>query len=182
MMDDLHIVEEDRRWSALDLAALGQRAVTATLRHLDVDPSAAEVSILACNDDRISALNADYRGKPAPTNVLSWPSQERGAPDDGGIPLPPKPDFDDVLELGDIAISYDTCSTEAQAMGKSMADHVTHLLVHGVLHLLGYDHERDADAALMEQIEVEVLGKLGLDDPYKENAGTLPASTHEDRT
>ncbi|MGR3606618.1 rRNA maturation RNase YbeY, partial [Sulfitobacter sp.] len=77
---------------------------------------------------------------------------------------------------------YDTCSTEAQAMGKSMADHVTHLLVHGVLHLLGYDHERDADAALMEQIEVEVLGKLGLDDPYKENAGTLPASTHEDRT
>ena len=182
MMDDLNIVEEDARWSTLDLAALCQQAVTTTLKHLDVDPSAAEVSILACDNARISALNADYRGKPTPTNVLSWPAQERGAPVDGGNPLPVEPDFDDVLELGDIAIAYDTCSTEAHAMGKPMADHVTHLLVHGVLHLLGYDHGRDADAVLMERIEVEVLGKMGLDDPYKDDAGPFPALTHEDRT
>lgn len=84
----------------------------------------------------------------------------------GGAPLAPTPDFDGTLELGDIAISYDTCASEAAQAGKPMADHVTHLLVHGMLHLLGYDHIRDLDATLMERTEVEILGKLGLDDPY----------------
>jgi probable rRNA maturation factor len=68
--------------------------------------------------------------------------------------------------LGDIAISYDTCLREALDAEKPFADHVTHLVIHGILHLLGYDHIRDEDATLMERIEVEILGKLGISDPY----------------
>ena len=75
--------------------------------------------------------------------------------------------LDGACELGDIAISYDTCAAEARAAGKPMTAHVIHLVVHGLLHLLGYDHETDADAALMEGLEVKILGKLGLDDPYR---------------
>ncbi|MCX8227059.1 MAG: rRNA maturation RNase YbeY [Sulfitobacter sp.] len=169
-MSALDIAIEDPRWQDLDIEALAQRAICMSLVHLGVDPDMAEVSILACDDARIAELNADFRGKPQPTNVLSWPSDERGAEIDGGNPLPVKPDFDGLLELGDIAISFDTCAAEAEIAGKSMADHVSHLTVHGLLHLLGYDHERDDDATLMERIEVEILGKLGIDDPYRDHA------------
>jgi probable rRNA maturation factor len=169
-MPEIDIAIEDPRWAELDLESLAERAVATTLAHLSIDADAAEVSILACDDVRISDLNAEFRGKSAPTNVLSWPAEERGAEVDGGNPLPVQPDFDGMLELGDIAISYDTCALEAQGAGKAMVDHVTHLTVHGLLHLLGYDHERDADATLMESIEVEILGKLGIDDPYRDHA------------
>ena len=70
------------------------------------------------------------------------------------------------VELGDIAISYDTCASEAAAAGKAMQDHVMHLMIHGALHLLGFDHVRDQDATLMEALEVEILEKMGIDDPY----------------
>jgi probable rRNA maturation factor len=73
---------------------------------------------------------------------------------------------DDPVELGDIAIAYETCEREAAAQGKPMADHVTHLLVHGLLHCLGYDHVDDEDAAVMEATEVRILASLGLSDPY----------------
>lgn len=167
----IDVVIEDPRWNALDLDALAQRAITAALAYQSLDPDAAEVTVMGCDDARIAALNADFRGKPAATNVLSWPADERGAQDDGDDPLPVAPDFDGTLELGDIAISYDTCLSEAQAAMKPVDDHVTHLIVHGLLHLLGYDHERDADATLMERIEAEILGKLGLDNPYRDHAG-----------
>ena len=73
-----------------------------------------------------------------------------------------------MIELGDIALSFDTCRAEADAAGKPISTHTTHLIVHGVLHLLGYDHETDVDAALMEGIEVKILGKMGYDDPYRD--------------
>ena len=155
---------EDPRWG--DIAALAQTATDATLERLGLEPSAFEISLLACDDARIAALNADFRDKAQPTNVLSWPSNERGTTTPGEMPLPPQPGHDS--ELGDIAIAYDTCAREAAAAGKSMADHTLHLLVHGTLHLLGFDHERDCDATLMEGLETEILGKLGLSDPYKE--------------
>ena len=154
---------EDDRWSDSAFPALAERAAVATLAHLSLPPQAWEISVLACDDARIAVLNADFRDKPAPTNVLSWPSEERGATLPGGIPLPPEgPD----PELGDIAIAYETCQREAREAGKPFADHVTHLVIHATLHLLGYDHIRDEDATLMERTEVEILGKLGLPDPY----------------
>ena len=85
----------------------------------------------------------------------------------GHAPDRPEPDPTGMLPLGDVAIAYDTCLAEAQAMDKPVSAHVTHLLVHGALHLLGYDHVRDLDATLMQGIEIDVLGKLGLDDPYR---------------
>ncbi|MEO1638871.1 MAG: rRNA maturation RNase YbeY [Pseudomonadota bacterium] len=156
---------EDPRWG--DLAALAERAVDATLERLGLEPSVFEVSVLGCDDARIAVLNADFRGKPQPTNVLSWPSDERGAAVDGEMPIAPTPGPDN--ELGDIAIAYETCAREAAAASKPMPDHTLHLLVHGTLHLLGFDHERDRDATLMEGLEVEILGKMGLPDPYKES-------------
>ncbi|MBZ8119710.1 rRNA maturation RNase YbeY [Roseovarius sp. LXJ103] len=157
------VVIDDARWEAAGLTAISARAAEATLRHLDIDPSAFEIAVLGCDDTRISGLNADFRDKSQATNVLSWPSEERAAPAPGATPTPPS-DMD--AELGDIAISYDTCAAEALAQGKSLADHTTHLMVHGVLHLLGYDHIRDEDATLMETTEVQILGKLGIASPY----------------
>ncbi|WP_374395524.1 rRNA maturation RNase YbeY, partial [Tabrizicola sp.] len=102
-----------------------------------------------------------------PTNVLSWPSEERAAEVVGEAPDLPEPgEADDPESLGDIAIAWETCAREAEAQGKPMADHVTHLLVHGVLHLLGYDHIEEEDAALMEGLEVRILASLGVSDPY----------------
>jgi len=157
-------VVEDPRWHDID--SLSLRATDATLMRLGLEPSVFEISILACDDARIAALNADFRDKARATNVLSWPSDERAAAIDGEMPLPPQPGPDN--ELGDIAIAYDTCLHEATDAGKSMQDHTLHLLVHGTLHLLGFDHERDRDATLMEGLEIEILGKLGVSDPYRE--------------
>lgn len=155
---------EDDRWQAVDLAALSERAAVVTLGHLGLSPEAWEISVLGCDDARIAALNGDFRDKPQATNVLSWPSEERGVEVAGDVPPLPTPGPDP--ELGDIAIAYETCLREAEEGQKPLSDHVTHLIVHAVLHLLGYDHIRDEDATLMQTIEVEVLGKLGLPDPY----------------
>ncbi|ARO13895.1 putative rRNA maturation factor [Ketogulonicigenium robustum] len=157
---------EESRWQAVDLEALAEKAAAAVAARLAL-PGDLEVSLLACNDARIADLNADFRGKPTPTNVLSWPSEERGARVAGEIPLLPV--AGDAPEIGDIAIAFETCAREAEEAGKPMADHVTHLLVHGCLHLLGFDHEREADATLMEGLETEILGKMGLADPYSDH-------------
>lgn len=161
-------VIEDTRWASVDLEALAGQASDATLDRLGLEPSVWDISLLACDDARIATLNADFRAKPAATNVLSWPSAERAAATPGEVPHPP--DLRDP-ELGDIAIAYDTCAREAQAAGIPMAQHTTHLIVHATLHLLGYDHVRDADARLMEGLEVEILGNLGRPDPYSGKAG-----------
>jgi probable rRNA maturation factor len=155
---------EDDRWDALDLAALAEAASDAALSELGLEPSVWEISLMGCDDARIAALNADFRGKPTPTNVLSWPSDERGVAVAGEMPLAPDPADP---ELGDIAIAYQTCEAEARAADKPLADHVTHLIVHATLHLLGFDHDREADATLMEGLETQILGKMGLDDPYR---------------
>ena len=158
------IVIEDDRWEAAGLEALAARAAAATLAHLGLDPDAWEIALLACDDARIAELNAGFRGKPQPTNVLSWPSEERGAEAAGQAPPPPDPAGGP--ELGDLAIAFDTCVREADEAGLPFDHHVTHLVVHGTLHLLGYDHVREADGDLMERIEVEILASLGVPDPY----------------
>ena len=158
---------EDPRWTTLPLAPLADQAIAATLAHLGLDADTCEISLLACDDPRISTLNTDFRDKTSATNVLSWPAVDLSPSTAGVHPAPPKPDFTGELALGDIAISWDTCLREARAADLPMASHVTHLIIHGVLHLLGYDHIRDPDATLMQKNEVEILGKLGIGDPYK---------------
>jgi probable rRNA maturation factor len=169
-MPQIEINIEDPRWDALDLDGLTRTAARAVLGHLGHDPACFEISVLACDDARIRGLNGQFRDKDAPTNVLSWPSWDLGAETDGRAPDAPETGTPDAPEpLGDIALAFDTCAREAEAAGKPLADHVLHLLIHSVLHLLGYDHLRDADAALMEGIEITLLAKLGHANPYETN-------------
>lgn len=166
-MELVETVIEDPRWEAFGLETLAERAASAVLAGVGLAPRGFSVSLMGCNDARIAALNADFRGKPQPTNVLSWPSEERAAEFVGEVPdLPDAGDPEDPESLGDIAIAWETCAREAEEQGKPMVEHVTHLLVHGVLHLLGYDHVEEEDAALMEALEVQILATLGVSDPY----------------
>lgn len=152
---------EDPRWDALDLEGLAERAARAAVASQGLDPAACEISLLAAGDARIAELNAAYRARTGPTNVLSWPAAE--------VPLAPgEPRF-----LGDLALAWETCAAEAAAAGVAPADHVTHLVVHGVLHLLGHDHEDDAEAEAMEATETKVLASLGVADPYSRQEAPL---------
>jgi probable rRNA maturation factor len=148
----------DARWATLgDPEALARRAVEAALAATD-EASAQNVgvSVAFADDGAIQALNRDWRAKDQPTNVLAFPAPPMSAPG---------PRF-----LGDVALAYETVAREASAEGKSLADHALHLVVHGTLHLLGYDHETDQDAAAMEAAEVRALAALGVADPYRDVA------------
>ncbi|MBU2956732.1 rRNA maturation RNase YbeY [Paracoccus sp. 1_MG-2023] len=154
-------VIEDERWEAAGLEALAARAIAAALEWHGIG---GEVVVMGCDDARIAALNADFRGKPRATNVLSWPSVEHVEHAPGEMP-----DLPDEDELGDIAIAFETCEAEAKAQGKPFDHHVQHLLIHATLHLLGYDHENDPDAERMEEAERRILTVLDIPDPYREN-------------
>jgi probable rRNA maturation factor len=135
-------------------AALAQARRTRRSRS-SASPSAAPSVAVALIDDRaMRKLNHTYRGKDKPTNVLSFPAGE--APEEKGKTRP----------LGDVAIALGTVKREAKAQGKTVGDHLTHLMVHAVLHLLGYDHESDPDAEEMEALERKALATLGIADPY----------------
>ena len=163
----VEIVIEDARWEGFGLAPLAEAAARAALAGLGLAADGFQISLLACDDARIAVLNADFRGKPTPTNVLSWPSEERAAEFVGEEPERPEPGTEDAPEeLGDIAIAWETCAREAAEQNKPMEAHVAHLVVHAVLPLLGYDHIEDEDAALMEGHEVRILASMGLPDPY----------------
>jgi len=137
------------------LEALAGRAVenaVAAARRASQRP--IEVSLLLSDDAGVRELNRTWRGLDKSTNVLSFPG--------AGAPSP-----DGAEHLGDIALAFETVAREAEAEGKTLADHVAHLIVHGALHLLGHDHETDAEAEAMEAIEVEALARLGVADPYR---------------
>ena len=156
------VIIEEPRWDDAKLEEICGRAVSETLRHVGLASEDWEVAILGCNDARIAVLNSEFREKAQSTNVLSWPSEERGSSLEGARPDAPSGD----AELGDLAIAFETCLREAEAAGLEMSDHTTHLIVHGTLHLLGYDHVRDGDGDLMEATETAILAKLGIADPY----------------
>jgi probable rRNA maturation factor len=143
------------RWSALDgLDVLVAGSLQAALDESgDRLAEGAEVSLLFCDDAAIRELNRQFRGQDKPTNVLSFPGPE---------PL------EAALFLGDIAIAFETVAHEAQEQGKSLEQHCRHMIVHGFLHLLGYDHEDDEEAEAMEAMEIRILRRLGVDDPYRE--------------
>ena len=137
-------------WDEIEPAALAEmclRAVAAAHRK-----AGRPVSILFTDDEAMKALNAAYRGKDGATNVLSFPA---------GAALPPGEAY-----LGDIALGLEISRSEAAARGVSLRAHAAHLIVHGVLHLIGYDHENEADAAAMEAEESMILARLGVPDPY----------------
>jgi probable rRNA maturation factor len=115
----------------------------------------AELSVMLCDDQTIAGLNARWRGHEQPTNVLSFPAP----PLPGAAP-------DERVPLGDIAIAYETVAREASEQGKPVADHLSHLVVHGFLHLLGYDHHMDGEAERMERLERDILARIGVADPY----------------
>lgn len=163
----IEIAQESARWDEIDLLDMARRAVSASLLALDLPPGRFEVSILACDDARIAALNAEFRGKPTPTNVLSWPAEDRAAEVPGAMPRLPDPGDPMAAELGDLAIAFETCAREAAEADKPLDAHLTHLLVHGTLHLLGFDHETDLDATRMEGLEVEILATLNMANPYE---------------
>jgi probable rRNA maturation factor len=117
---------------------------------------AGDVVVLLTDDEAVRELNARFRDKDRPTNVLSFPAPESAAP-----------------HLGDIVLAYGVCASEAQAQGKTLSDHLSHLVVHGVLHLLGRDHEDDAEAEEMEAEEREILAELGVADPYTAESADL---------
>lgn len=166
-MELVETIIEDNRWTAIEVSGLAERAGWATLEAVGLPGIGFAISLMACDDARIAALNGNFRGKQTATNVLSWPSEERGAEFVGETPQPPVPgDAEDPEHLGDIAIAWETCLRESEEQGKAMSDHVTHLIVHAVLHLLGYDHVEDEDASLMEGLEVRILASLGVSDPY----------------
>ncbi|WP_372840560.1 rRNA maturation RNase YbeY [Phaeovulum sp.] len=163
---EVEIVFEDDRWQAFGLRGLADVALAAVMADQRIEGDFA-VSLLACDDARIAELNADFRNKPTPTNVLSWPAEALAPEQEGAAPFAPDADDPMGAELGDIAIAWETCVREAVEQGKPHTAHVTHLLVHGMLHLLGYDHIREKDAELMERCEQRILATLGIADPYE---------------
>lgn len=116
----------------------------------------AEVSVMLTNDDAVHALNREYRGVDRPTNVLSF-----AALDDEDEPIV------DPMLLGDIVVAFETTEREAAEQNKSPEEHFFHLIVHGVLHLIGYDHVENADAEVMEALETKIMIENGMDDPYE---------------
>jgi probable rRNA maturation factor len=165
-MLEIALSQEESWPDSTDWEALAQRAATAAIErtiHGDLLTSAAliEISVRLTTDEEVHTLNAQYRSKDKPTNVLSFPMVQADLLDT----ISQNSDDGEVL-LGDIVLAYGVCATEAAEKGISTENHATHLIVHGTLHLLGYDHIEDHEADAMESIEIDTLASLGLPDPY----------------
>ena len=150
----------DTDWEALAARAISAALAVSAQGSLAQARFTVSVSVHFGSDDEVQALNRDYRHKDKPTNVLSFPMIDR---DDFAALA--NTDDGEVL-LGDIMLAYQTCAREAEEKGIALAAHATHLAVHGMLHLLGHDHIDDADAGIMEALEVKALANLGIDNPY----------------
>ena len=157
------LIMEEARWKTLNLLEIANAAFKETLSHFNMRSENFICCILACNSKKIKGLNAQFRGKNNSTNVLSFPSTHEIYE---VISISKFEPASDPFELGDIAIAYEVCKKEADISNIDFEDHVYHLIIHSVLHLLGFDHEEEKNAAEMEKIEVQVLAKLGINNPY----------------
>lgn len=158
------LVEDGGDWSAFgDIALLVEAAAAAAAAHGDVAsrlPDAiGEAVIVLSSDAQVAKLNGEYRGKPKPTNVLSFP-----APEDT-----PAGSIDDAVALGDIILAAETVCAEAAEGDIPPAHHLQHLVVHGILHLIGFDHLTPAEAEAMEAVEIKILARLGVPSPYADS-------------
>jgi probable rRNA maturation factor len=160
----VEIAMDSLLWEAVrDVGALIEQAVEAALRVGNIDHREdAELSVVLTDDPGIQALNKAWRLQDKPTNVLSFPA------------VPPERMADSPV-LGDVVLAYETVKREAAELGIGIEAHVSHLVVHGTLHLFGYDHMSDADAERMETLEAAVLATLGIADPYAGAADSRPA-------
>ncbi len=152
---DVDIVVESTLWSACpDADAAVRRAIEAATLAAG---KSGTLAVMLTDDASIRIMNAQWRGIDKPTNVLSFPAGE-------------SPAAPGAAHLGDIAIAYETVAAESAAENKAFADHLAHLAIHGYLHLIGLDHETDAEAVRMENLETRILSGLGIADPYAEPA------------
>ena len=142
---NLHLIEQSDLWAGQSVEI--EAVLGVALSHL-TEENTRDVAVVLSNNAEIQRLNREFRGKDAPTNVLSFPSDE--------------PD-----EWGDIILAHETIAAQAEAQGKAFDAHFTHLLVHGMLHLLGFNHIDEEDATEMEALEVEILAKLAVANPYE---------------
>jgi len=140
----IEVEVEDEAWTRAipDAADLARRAAATAAKG-----STGEIVLLLTDDDTLKSLNGQFLGKDRPTNVLAFPADAAG-------------------RLGDVALAFGVCQAEAREQGKSLADHLSHLVVHGVLHLMGYDHIADDEAARMESLERQLLAGMNIEDPY----------------
>lgn len=147
----IEVEVEDTTWTRTlaDAEAVASRAAAAALAAGGAGEEATDLTVLLSDDGVVAALNEQYRGKPGPTNVLSFPAPESAQP-----------------HLGDLALAFGVCAREASEQGKPLAHHLSHLVAHGVLHLLGWDHQNDDEAEAMERLEREILAGLDIPDPY----------------
>jgi len=155
---ELDIMIEEGNWETIpDVETLAQKAASVALAVTYEADEECEASLMLTDDAQIQELNRNWRGKDKPTNVLSFPAPEQ-------------PGLNGPRHLGDIALAYETLVRESEEESKELAHHFAHLIVHGVLHLLGYDHETEAEAEIMEGLEVKALATLGIADPYRDMA------------
>ena len=145
---DISVRKKDWLHTFRDVQNITLSVVGITLEKAGVEQSGQELSIVLADNDFVQDLNKEWRGKDKPTNVLSFPQDEPGM-------------------LGDIILAYETIVDEAQTQQKRFEDHATHLIIHGLLHLLGHDHEEDHEAEIMERLEIEILQDLGVKNPYE---------------
>jgi probable rRNA maturation factor len=151
----LEISSPSALWRGLPQARTFARETgSASIDEVEIPPGeGASVSHCLSDDARIRELNARWRGTDKPTNVLAFPAARTVACGEGAV-------------LGDIAVAYETMACEAEASGVTLADHYRHLVAHGFLHLMGYDHQTDEEARRMEALETRILARLGVADPY----------------
>lgn len=157
---DVSVAEPEWNSSFLDVETVAHDAANRTLKMAMLprllEGREIEVSIVLANDDLIQVLNRTYRDKDKPTNVLSFAALDSDdpVPDEGPYPI------------GDVILAYQTIDREAREQGKFFKDHFIHMVVHGTLHLLGYDHETEDDANIMESLEIRILEKMNIQNPY----------------
>lgn len=174
---DIVVSVEGGDWPA-DAEDLATRAGRAALDAATA-PKPSELSLVLADNALVHRLNREYRGQDKPTNVLSFPLTDGEEVDDDSEKLASATDVP--VLLGDVILAFETVAAEARDQGKAFADHLSHLVIHGVLHLLGFDHMTDADAEIMERLEEQVLARLGIADPYasrsEEPDGLSPVPT-----
>lgn len=160
---DVTIAEPEWASSFLDVEDIAMSAARRTLAMAmlprQLQGRAIEAAIVLANDDLVQVLNRTYRGKDSATNVLSFASLDSGDPMPEQGPCP----------IGDVILAYQTIDRESREQGKFFKDHFIHMIVHGTLHLLGYDHETEDEANIMESLEIRILEKMGVQNPYMDN-------------